>query len=223
MMILLALPSQGVGQEFEYALDGAAVSGQYLQVSGYSSWSFGGNPTAQLVDYLANEHTRKQLEFSDEQNKQYRAIQQQYSKAYSDMYAKYPELKQKDIPRQARAELNRKVQLAGKKLREEFSEKVRETLIPQQVNLLTTLRFKQMSQLYGFASAVSNAPVADRLKITTEQKKELTKIKQESDAAIQKKLAEMKAEAKSKMMKVLNAKQRKMLSEIEGDETKAPK
>lgn len=51
----------------------------------------------------------------------------------------------------------------------------------------------------------------------SKRKRTLLKIKAETEAAITKKMKEMKAEAKAKMLKVLSSKQRKILKELEGE------
>ncbi len=215
--ILKVLPSNDLVVQDE--IIGLTLS----QPSWGSSFQYGyyGNANAELIDYLAQENTRKQLEFTDKQTKEYKELQKQYGKAYQKMYAEYPELKKKDLPKEARKELNRKVQLAGQKLRKEFSEKVRDTLVPHQVSMVSSLRFKQTVQMFGFSHAVSNSPFATELKVTDKQKKELAEIKKATEAAIRKKMAEMKAAAKAKMLKVLDAKQRKKLKEIQGDPSKS--
>ena len=185
----------------------------------YVGWSYA-NSNAELIDYLSSDQMRKQLEFSEAQNKEFKSLQKEYSKAFKDLYAKFPELKQKDLPSVARKELNKRVHLAGQKLRKEFSEKVRENLIPQQVKMVSTLRFKQAVQMFGFSHAITQAPFGSELKTTDKQKKEIAKIKKEANEAIQKKIAEMKAEAKEKMLKVLDRKQREKIKELEGEKGK---
>ncbi len=191
-------------------------SGQTLSVNRASyTYNNFGMANSPLIDYLAGQHTRKQLEFTDKQNQEFKEIQKEYSKAFQAMYADFPELKNKDLPREARNELNRKVRLASQKLRKEFSEKVKETLVPHQIEMVSTLKFKQTVQAFGFAYAVSNGPFAEELKTTAEQKKALAKIRQDTQKAIREKTEELKAESKKKMLKVFDAKQRKILKEFD--------
>ncbi len=89
--------------------------------------------------------------------------------------------------------------------------------------MISTLKFKQMVQMRGFTHAVSNAPFSDQLETSDKQKKELAKIRLETQKGIQKKIAEMNADAKKRMLKVFDAKQRKKLKEIEGEKGTTPK
>ena len=185
---------------------------------GVVTWSYGGM-NAELIDYLASENIRKQLEFSDEQNKEYKQLQKEYGQEIKDLYVDLGEqLKQKNLPSAAQKALNEKVRLAGQKLKKEFSEKIKERLIPQQVSLIQSLRFKQSIQMFGFSHAISNKPFAEELKTTEAQKKELAKIKKEANEEIQKMMAEIRAKAKGKMLKVLDKDQRKKIKELEGDD-----
>lgn len=180
---------------------------------------FGGPMPAgsQFIDLLGSEHYRKHIDFSKEQVKQYNQLQKEYGEATDEVFAKFPELKRKDLPWKERKVLNQKAMLEHKKLKEEFSERAKETLVPHQLSLIKSMRFRQFAKSFGFGHAVSNPPFSEELKTTDAQKKKIAKINSESQVAMQKKMAEMKAEAKSKIMKVLDAKQRRLLKEIEGE------
>ena len=186
-----------------------------------SAGNFYGGFNAELIDYLGNPNTRKQLEFTEAQNKQFEKLKSEFRTAYSKIYSDFPELKDKNLPNEARKVLNKKVHLAGQKLRKEFSEKVKETLIPRQVSMVKSLRFKQTKQMFGMAHALTNNPVKEELEVTDDQKKEIQEIRKQSQIAMQKKMEEMKEEARKEMLKVLNSKQRKLLKEIEGEEEKS--
>lgn len=185
-------------------------------------WSVA-NPNQPLLDLLGSDYYRNQLDFSDDQANEFKKFQQEYGKAIQDVYSKYPELKKKDLPREERKVLNQKVSIEAKKLKTEFSDKIRDTLVPRQLSLIESMKFNQKVQFFGFSKAISDGPFAEDLETTDKQKEELAKIKTEAEAEIKKVMAEMRAKAKAKMMKVLTSKQKKRVEELEGekDEKKA--
>lgn len=178
-----------------------------------------------LVDYLASPKIQEQIELSREQKEQFNSIRKKLATGYTSIGKKYHQRTDMKASKKVREEANRKFNEEVKELRTEMEEEVKETLVPHQVNLIKQLKFKMLSKIYGFSHAVSNAPFGETLKTTDEQKKELAKIKMETEKAIQEKIAEMRAAGKEKMLKALNKNQRTKIKELEGDseKTRSPK
>ena len=173
-----------------------------------------------LMDYLSGKHNRKLLEFSEKQESEFGRLQKEYAEAYQELNADFLELRNNKIPSKAREELTRKVRLEGQKLRTQFGKELKDLLVPRQFELISSLKFKQVIESYGFAYAVSNPPYANRLKTTAEQKKELAIIHRDTQKVIQEKIKELKAEAEKKMIKVFDSKQRKLLRSMQGESEK---
>lgn len=180
--------------------------------------------SSQFIDLLGTEHYRKQIDFSKEQVEEYNQLQKEYSEATEEVFAKFPELKRKDLPWKERKVLNDKAMIEHDRLKTEFSERAKETLVPRQLSIIQSMKFRQVKRNFGLAHALSNAPFDEALETTNDQKKKFAKINAESQAEIQKvimemqrKVNELKADAESKLKKALTAKQRKRLKEIEGD------
>lgn len=186
--------------------------------------------SSQFIDLLGSEHYRKQIDFSKEQIEEYNQLQKEYGEATQAVFAKFPELERKDLPWKERKIFNDKAMLEHNKLKKEFSERAKDTLVPRQLSIIKSMKFRQVEKSFGFAHAVSSIPFSEELKITGDQKKKLGKINSETQAEIQKmmmdmqkKVAELKAKAKGKMLKTLDAKQRKLVKEIEGEEPEKAK
>lgn len=173
-----------------------------------------------LVDYLASPKIQEQIELSHEQKEQFNSIRKKLNEGYTSIGKKYHQRTDVKASKKVREEANKKFNEEVKELRSEMEEEVKETLVPHQVNLIEQLKFKMLSKMHGFAYAVSNAPFGETLKTTDEQKKELAKIKMETEKAIQEKIAEMRVAGKEKMLKALNKNQRKKIKELEGDAEK---
>ena len=170
---------------------------------------------------------RKQVDFSDEQNESFVKIQKEYWKEFQSISKNYPELSKKDLPKEDRKVLIKKLRDEQAKLRKKFSDEAEEILVPHQMTMIKSIRFKQSVQMIGLSQTITKAPFQEDFETTDSQKKELLEIQAESQKAIQEKvmemqkeMAKMKADAKKKMLKVLNSKQKKLLKELEGEENK---
>ena len=181
------------------------------------TWYGGGAPNMELVDFLASQYNQQQIEFSADQKKMLTDFQKKLSTEYTNIANQFPRLKEKDLSREERQKLNQTVYLEYQKVKKKMSKELEGSLVPQQVKLVKQLRFNQTAQMYGLTWAITNAPFKEDIDLSDKQKDEVNQIKMESEKAIQKKLAEMREEAKEKMLKVLNKKQRDKLKELQGE------
>ena len=175
-----------------------------------------------LVDYLASPKVQEQIDLSSEQKNQFTAIRKKLQEGSAKLNKRYHQRTDVKASKKVRDAMTQEFQKAMKKLRLELEEEVKETLVPHQVNLIQRMKFKKAVQIFGFTHAVSNAPFKEEIKTTEEQKKELAKIKIETEAAIQEKIAEMRKSGKEKMLKALDKNQRKKIKELEGHSEKLP-
>lgn len=187
-------------------------------------WQPYGASDIKLIDYLSSDYMRKQVDFSDEQNENFVKMQNEYRKELQSITKNYPELYKKDLPKDDRKVLIKKLQEEQTKLRKKFSDEAEEILVPHQMTMIKSMRFKQSVQLLGLPQTITRDPFQDDFDTTDKQKKELLEIQTESQKAIQQKvlemqneMAKMRADAKKKMLKVLNSKQKKLLEELEGE------
>ena len=172
-------------------------------------------PGYQLIDYVDSDFVQDQLRFTESQNKRFEKLRKEYQKAYAKTYSDTQEPRDRNTFGDSDPVTNKWVYLAQKKLREEFSEQIRQMLTPRQLAMVRTLIFYSSIRSNGLAQALSGAPFDNDLGITEPQKKELVRIRNEAQAAMNKKMEEMKANAKREMLKVLNVQQRNTLKEIE--------
>lgn len=138
-------------------------------------------------------------------------------KAYQKLQESYPELKNKSLPAELRASIRKELDEQYKLLREQADLTFKSTLLTHQLTLFSRIKFRAMVKQRGYSWTLSNDPFGDKINISENQKKELDKIKRETEAAIDEKIAEMRMGVREKMLTVLNAGQRKSVKELEGE------
>lgn len=186
-----------------------------------STWgAYGYSYQQQLVYFLMSPNIQKEIELSADQKQQLTDANKRLREGYKEIYAKYPELRDPKLDYQKRSKINRTVQLEYSKLRSQIDEELRESLVPQQLTVLKKLQFNRSVQSYGFSATVSRKPFQEEIETTDSQREKLKKILQETEAEIRKLAEQKRKAAKEKMLKVLDAKQREKVKELEGD---APK
>lgn len=186
------------------------------------SWGPYGAGNITMIDYLRSDYMRKQVDFSDDQNDEFMNLQTEYMQELQSTSKKYPELYKRDLPVEDRKVILKKLQAEQTKLRSQFSKQAEELLVPHQVSIIKSMRFKQSVQMKGLTQTITNAPFQEDFGTTGKQKKELEKIRGEAQKAIQQKMLEMqkevekmRADAKKRMLRLLTEKQKKLLSELE--------
>ena len=173
-----------------------------------------------LIDALRLEKTQEQIDFSPAQKKALKSIRDQLTKDYAEIKKKFPGLSDKSIPKEVRKSMQKDLNDQYKKLREKANEEFTSTLLPHQLKLIKKLKFNQSVAHYGFSWTVSNQPFQKDIETTKEQAKILDKIKKETEAAIAKRIEEMRKAAKAKMLRALDGKQRKTIEELEFESPK---
>lgn len=198
--------------------------GQYAYASPQPAWRPYGGGNTTMIDYLGSDYMRKQVDFSDDQNDEFMNLRKEYMKQLQSTSKNYPELYKKDLPVEDRKVIIKKLQADQTKLRKKFSEEVEELLVPHQMTMIKSMRFRQSVQMMGLTQTITNAPFQEDFETSEKQKKELAQIRGEAQKAIQQKMLEMqkevekmRADAKKKMLKLLTEKQQKLLNELEGE------
>lgn len=205
-------------------LNGSGTATYSLRSSGANQIFFQPyfNANQNLLDYLTSPNVQKQIELSSDQKKQFAEIRKKMSESMSQVASRFPQLRDPKISKEKRNELNKNYSVELKKVRQEFEEEVKESLVPQQLNLIKQLRFQTSTKLLGFSRTISGKPFGEELKTTDKQKKAIEKIKAEAEAEIQKMIEELRQKAKEKMLKELNRSQRDKIKELEGKAEKKP-
>ena len=201
-----------------FAQGGAAQPAAPLQQN--QAWQSSGGYNRyqqQVMTILLSPTYQKELELSDEQKQKVTEFRKQLTEGYKEIYDRYPELKDRGLDYRKRAEIHRKFQAEYEKLREDIDKDLLDQLIPNQKTVLTRLQFDRAVKVYGFSATLIRTEFAKQLETTEDQQAKLLKIKQETEAEIQKMIEAKRKEAKEKMLKVLDAKQRKKIKELESD------
>ena len=204
-----AAEAQMQARQYQMLYQGYASSGSLVHSS--------------LIDALRSQRVQKQIDFTADQKKHLDEIRKGLTIAYSKLRKKYPELNDRTVPAEVRKSVQKDINNQYKILREKAEAEFKETLLPHQLKLIRQLKFNEAVQRYGFSWTVSNKPFNEELKTTDEQKKILSQIKQETESAIQKKIAEMRKAAKEKMLKALDRSQKETIKRLEGVSAKEKK
>lgn len=201
--IAVFLPRVSDGQVAE----GRAGGGQQYQYA---------NPMGQSLGWLYMTQIQKELEVLPEQREQLDQLRTEVNAKLSELY--------KSLNEGDRTEWQKKYYEASKELGEETEKKVRQILLPHQINRLKqiALQMKLASAGYGSAYALTaDSDVADELEISEEQKSELRDKEKELQAEIRAKTQEfykqLNEEAREKLLSVLSPAQRQKLDRLIGD------
>lgn len=181
------------------------------------AWSKNSPIQQQIMSLLQNPTYQKELEMTEEQISAAREMTKKLSEGYKEIYARYPQLKDTKLDYKQRSEIYKKLQAEYAELRKEVESELMEQLVPNQKVILKKIEFNQAVRYYGVSAALTRNPYAEQFGTTDKQKQELLKIRQETEAEILKLIEEKRKAAKEKMLKVLDAKQRKQFKELEGD------
>lgn len=148
---------------------------------------------------LRMQHVQDQLELTDEQVATLKEIGKKYYEGMRYDWSNFKDLSAEE--RQAKyAEIREKNQ----KLAGDVRKQIEEVLLPHQIDLLKKINFQSRGPY-----ALSNPRILDQIKVSEEQKAQLTKIREE----LQAKLREVQQESFEKALEVLTAEQRKALED----------
>ena len=170
-----------------------------------------------LMEALRNQQLQQQIDLTDQQKLTLTNAKAELAKAYQKLQESYPELKNKSLSAELRASMRKELDEQYKLLREQADLTFKRSLLTYQLTLFSSIKFRAMVKQRGYFWTLSNDPFGDKINISENQKKELYKIKRETEAAIDEKIAEMRMGAREKMLTVLNAGQRKSVQELEGE------
>ena len=165
------------------------------------------------MQYLYGDPIRKELELVDKQRQQLDQIRKEIQDETSSLYKRL-----QDVPAEQRQQ---KYMDMYKELGEKTEKRVREVLLPHQLDRLRQIRVQmQIRNSYSAGQMLSSAELADELKITEEQKKRLGEVQQEVTRDMQVKTQEfykkLGEESLEKILGVLTPQQRKQLEKLMG-------
>jgi Spy/CpxP family protein refolding chaperone len=115
--------------------------------------------------------------------------------------------------RQARFD---EIRVKFEKLNKEFEGDLKKALLPHQFDRLKQIGVQQRVQTQG-ANALSSGELAEALSLTDEQREKLEKRSAEVQQELQEKIAQLRLEARNKMLDVLTPEQRTKLNTMMGD------
>ncbi len=109
----------------------------------------------------------------------------------------------------------------AKRLKEEQQSKMKDLLLPHQVDRLKQISVQRHMEMAGTAGALASDKLAEELGITDEQKERLKKRSQEITTEMQAKMEKVKDEAKEQLLQELTADQRAKLKALTGEKFKS--
>lgn len=177
------------------------VLGQSL---GQTSQKYAGEQT--MVDLLANADVRKELEMVDSQ---YEEIQQANARI------------QKNLAEQIRGmDFTEGNELAEqiKQLRFNANKELEAALLPHQISRLQQIAAQSRLRFQSLGQLLTSEPVKSQLEISETQKSELLQSEKEIEQELQEQIAQLRRNARNKLLATLNTKQRKKANELLGEE-----
>ncbi len=159
-----------------------------------------------IVDLLADKAVRSELEMVDYQYDEIKklndAIQNRISEQLRSIDLKNP----KDLASSVR------------KITRSVEEAFEGVLLPHQLGRLRQLSMQNQMRRRSIVDVLTTDPLATKLKITDEQKKDLKRAEKEIEDELAREIAELRKKARKKLLSNLSRTQRNKLEEIVGDD-----
>ncbi len=157
------------------------------------------------LDLLADSKVRAELEMVDDQ---YQELQSLNSEIQKRAAGQLREIDFKDSQN-----LVEKI----RNIRSQAEKELNSVLLPHQTHRLRQIQSQSRLRYNSLAQILTSEPVRSELEITDRQLTELLQAEQEIEAELARKIAELRAESRDKLIKRLNRTQQKQVQEIFGD------
>ena len=172
---------------------------------------FGGNESA--LGLLQSEKIRGDLELVDDQLAEFEAIRDE---VYRDMREMWQGMR--DMSREERRERFEQIRAEMESRREELEERVDSVLLPhQQTRLKQLVMQSQARRQGGTIGFVASDGIAEKLKLTDEQRAKLKKTAEEVRQDLDERIKKLRKNAEEKILSVLTAEQRKQYESMMGE------
>lgn len=168
-----------------------------------------------ILNLVQREEVQQELELIDEQRDKLEDVvadaRQRIGDELRDMFAGM-----QDLSNEERQEQFEKIRARVEKLNKESEGDLKKILLPHQFDRLKQISVQQRVQQQG-ASALTSGELAETLNLTDEQREKLEKRAAEVQQELQEKIAQLRLEARNKMLDVLTPEQRTKLQSLMGD------
>jgi hypothetical protein len=188
----------------------AVAQTQAVQAQGFSQYRIGG--ASQTIHWLRNPQVQKEIELVDEQAKKIEALRKEFYEESRQMYSK---LKGVD-----RAKYHEKQQELYKALAEKTDRRLKEILLPQQIDRLNQIQMQMQLRTYGNVSPLFGGDLLKELGITEDQQKKMQEAQVTANKEMQEKIRKFYEQARKerteKVLDVLSKEQRTKLKKMLG-------
>lgn len=171
---------------------------------GFTNNKYGGNQSE--MGLLSNKKIREEIEMVDEQ---YENLQKMYSEVQKRAMSQFRDLDFTD---------SKEVLIKARKIREDSEKELEELLLPHQTKRLSQLFSQTKLQTQSLGQVITAAPLRKSLEISDEQAKEIRESEEEIEKELEEQIAELRKKARQKLLSKLNAKQRKEINELFGED-----
>ncbi len=179
-------------------------------------FGFPGMPAPDPMDLIRDMDIQKEIELDTTQLDNFNRLQKDVQETMNE-YTK--ELQGGRFDREKLKELGTKM----KKVNDETKEKIREMLLPHQLDRLNQISVQRHMQYSGTAGALASKQLAEQLGISEEQIERLKKKSEEANKELTEKMEQLKNEAREKVLAELTKEQREKLEALIGKKyTPAP-
>ncbi len=159
-----------------------------------------------IVDLLADKAIRSELEVVDYQYDQLKKVNDSIQKRVAEQL--------RSIDLKSPEDLASSVREITRSVREEFEG----VLLPHQLGRLRQLAVQNQMRRRSVVDVLTTDPLATKLEITDEQKKDLKAAEKEIEQELARDIADLRRKAREKLLSKLNRSQREKLDEILGDD-----
>jgi len=161
---------------------------------------------------LANKDIQEQLDLVDDQVKELESIQEEAMQIMRDMFAEM-----QDLPREERGEAMRGMREKIQEKMKPMESKIKDVLLPHQHDRLKQLGFQNSGRNEGAGGALMNDTLLEELDVTDKQREELEEAMEKAKEDLKKEYAKLVKKAEEKVLKVLDAEQRKKYRDMVGE------
>ena len=162
--------------------------------------------TNTAVDLLADKAIRSELEVVDYQYEQIKTLGGEIQKRVGEQLRSLDVKNPKDLSSTIR------------KITQSVQEDFEGVLLPHQLARLRQLAVQKQMRRRSVVDVLTTDPLATKLEITDEQKKDLKAAEREIEEELAREIAELRKKARKKLLSKLNSSQRKQLEEIVGED-----
>lgn len=203
--IIIAGDTEGVAPIFS-AISAAPGSSTF-----YSFNSMGSGP-ADLRSLLYDGNVQQELELIDDQKVAIKKLQAEFSKRSQDL------MKRSFTGGPVDGLTVENLRERQKALREEFEEKLADTLLPHQIKRLKEVALHTQLQRQGTAGALGTKQLAEALDISDEQLERIQKTATAAKKRLEEQIAALRKQAQQEVLDELTPTQKQKLKDLLGDD-----